>query len=276
MDSKFDLFRFSLLPRKQKDMERPSDPTREEYLRTLFSKKQQFTVRRTVYRYVPQPPEDGVKRSEIIGRIDRLIVVDEKSPPSTFPEDSQHETLQASVIAIDPTDHPDGQKASIEVGSKVGKTTSIMTNLVKALNEENQLSAFHIEVAPISDANAFWKFAEENSGEITRLAFTFFVPNMFGAKDNLEEELRSFGDKEGVQKVEISVSSSDGIKTDTEKIKESVAYAANGCGNIIAQSKGGKRYSSKDKTKRAIVKDTGGKLTPAKIAEHISGILGGE
>ncbi len=65
------------------------DPTRESYLRTLFSQEQKFTHYGTDFHYVPKPLEEGETRNEIIGRIGRSVTMEENLSPSDNFEDSR-------------------------------------------------------------------------------------------------------------------------------------------------------------------------------------------
>ncbi len=276
MSNKFDLFRFSLLPREQMDITSYPDPTREEYLRMLFSEEQQFVHYGTVFHYVPSRNLSSGSQQEIIGRIGRSVTMDENLPPSANLEDSKHETWKASVVVIDPTDHQDGQKASIQVDQQVGKPDSIMKSLVNSLNERYETAAYHIEVAPISEASTFWQFAEENAGNITTLTFTFVAPNMFGGIDNITEEMRRFRDEEKAQRVKVQMSSDDGIDTDTDNVRSSVEYTTRGGGDISARAKGGRNYNSKKKNRHVMIEGEDDEPMLVRVARNISKVLGRE
>lgn len=275
MPERFDLFRFSLLPRPQMDILHHPDPTREAYLRQLFSARHEFTHYKTVFHYVPSDTPAG--ETAIIGRIGRSVVMEENLSPDVGLADSEHETWKASFIIIDPTEHEDGQKVSFESDPLVGKTDAIMQSLVHALNEKNPLTAFHLEVAPISEASTFWQFAAENKGNITMLSFLFVAPNMFGGIDNITEEMRLFRDEEKAQRVKIQLQSDEGIETDTDKIKNSVEYTTRGGGDIAARARGGRSYNSKEKT-RHVTMDKVENSEPLldRIARSISKVLGRE
>jgi len=251
------------------------DPTREEYLRTLFSREQKFSHYGTTFHYVPSN-DSVIDSAAIMGRIGRSVIMDENLPPSANLEDSQHETWKASVIVIDPTDHSDGQKASLEANSQVGTPNSIMKSLAASLNEQNETAAYHIEVAPISEANTFWQFAKENHGKITTLTFTFVAPNMFGTIDNISKEMKRYRDEEKAQRVKVSMSSDDGIDTSTGNVKNSVEYTTRGGGKISATAKGGKSYSSKQKTRCVIMDSEDDEPILVRVARNITRVLGRE
>lgn len=271
MSDRFDLFRFSLLPREQGDILNYPDPTREAYLRQIFSVPNQFTHYGTIFHYVPSEAS-----GEIVGRIGRSVIMEENLPPDVGLEDSQHETWKASVIVIDPTEHSDGQKVALEFDPQVGKTDSIMTSLVNAINEQNPVAAYHLEVAPISEASTFWQFANENKGSITVLSFTFVAPNMFGGIDNITEEMRQFRDEEKAQQVKISLKSDEGIETNTDKIRNAVEYTTRGGGEIVARAKGGRSYNSKQKTRHVIMNEDGEEPLLVRVARNITRVLGRE
>lgn len=231
MSERFDLFRFSLLPKEQMDLLTPFDSTREAYLRNIFSSRIQFQHYKTAFQYVPSQIS-----GEIVGRVGRLVINEENLPPDIGLEEAKREMWKAAVIVIDPTEHIDGQKVALEWDPKVGKTDPVMTSLTRAINEQNPTAAYHLEVSPISEASTFWEFARENKGAITTLSFTFVAPNMFGGIDNITEEMRQFRDEERAQRVSIALKSSEGIETDTEKIRNSVEYTSRGGGEITARA----------------------------------------
>lgn len=272
----FELYRLSLTMRAQKDIESPiSDPARVDYLRQVFSGYLKFMHHGIEYHYVPAP--DQSSDTALLGRIGRAISTVENLPPHEGFQERVHESWKASVIVTDPTEHADGQKVAVQVDNGVGKTSRLIYELIEEINVKNMHSAYHIEVEPIFSPDSFWDFVKENEGEITSLTFEFVAPNMFGGHDSITEELRNFRDHERAQKVRISLHSSDGLKADTNNVKESVDYVTKGCGKIRARA-GGRSYNSTKKTQTTHIDVSEEEKEPFLVtaAKKISRILGRE
>lgn len=271
MSSKFDLFRFSLISREQGDVFGDRTLTKEQYLRNLFSKKHQFTHREKQFHYVPEPIEhpDGI----IIGRVGRIITMDENLPPEKGFQETQHKAWKALIIIIDPKAHDDGQKIAFENDVKVGKTNAIMLSLVNTLNEQNPEAIYHLEISSISKADTFWEFARKNKGAITNLTFIFITPNMFGGTDEIEKELKRYQKEEKAQEVNVNLKSDVGIDTNTDRIKSSVEYTTRGGGDIIARTKDKQYYSSRKKIMSTIINNGSESLLDT-VIKFTSKVLG--
>lgn len=273
---KFELFRLSLIPRPQRDLIEGKDPTREEYLRNIFTKGFVFNHRGNGFHYVPSESQSSGKI--LLGRIGRNIETEENLSPEEGLAEYTRSGWKACVIVIDPAHHEDGQKVALEVDKAVGSPISLISSLAQHINESNPHSAYNVEISPIFDAISFWHFADKNKGQVTSLNFEFIAPNMFGGSDSITEELRNFRNIEKAQKVSIGISSNDGIDTTTEKVKESVDYAQRGGGKITARAKKNKRYNSTKKAKHVTIKSDSSDKEPLLIraARRIHEVLGHE
>lgn len=246
MAGKFELFRLSLIPKPQIDAFE-KEQTREDYIRSVFGERHQFEHYGSLFHYIPV--EDRDDKQEVLGRIGRQITVAENLPPEENLLDSMREGWKASVIAIDPTEHGDGQKLAFEYDSKVGKPESIIQDFVKYINEKNTEAIYHIEIKPIFDAETFWSWAKKNEGNVTSLTFDFVAPNMFGSTDEISKEMKDFKEAEKAQRISIKLQSDDGLDTSTDKIKNAVEYTTRGGGSISAKAKRGNPYNSAAKVK---------------------------
>lgn len=243
MSTKFELFRLTLLLRAQKDAFTGEDPTREEYLRKVFSEKIVFNYHGNMYHFVPEPDLSD----NIVGRIGRPLVIAENRPPEEGLEESLYKTWKAAYFVIDPKHHKDGQKVAVSYDKQVGSSAGLLNAIIDAINTNHSYEAYTIEVEAITDAQNFWQFAEKHKGEITTITFEFMAPNMFGGADRITEEMRQMRLNEKVEKVKFSLTSSEGLNVDTERVKDSLDYVERGTGKITAKTKSGKRYSSADK-----------------------------
>ena len=272
MPIRFDIFRLSLQEKKQNDLFEIKKMTREEYIRKIFSVKKSFEHYSEVYHYVFAKNINDI----IVGRIGRKLTTEENLPPDVGLEDYEHESWKASAIVIDPKDHIDGQKIAFQIDRRLGKPYSVLKSFINSLNQNNSTAQYHLEIAPINDEKTFWKFAEENKGNITKLSFTFVAPNMFGTTDNINNALRQMRDNEKAQKIDVTLQSDEGIETNTENIKHSINYATKGGGEIRANARGNKRYDS-TKIQRQIKIYEGKNLSPLDlISKYIDRIISRE
>lgn len=275
MPQRFQLFRLSLLKRIERTLfvEGP-DPTREEYLRHVFSHGVALTHYQTPFHYQPDPTRSGL--SGLIGRLGRAVVLDENRPPEEGLEEASHETWKAAILVLDPTDHEDGQKLSLEIDPQVGKPMAILGSLIHQINETNPDSPYTIEAEPIFDPETFWDFASENAGQITSLTFEFVAPNgLWGTADKLKAELRAAREKTGAQKIINTFKSEDGLKTDDEGIAEAVDYAMSGSGEIRAKAKNGAKFNSTMRPKTvSLPDDDTEEALIVRVARQIAAALG--
>lgn len=248
----FDLFRISMAQRQQIDMaeHRLPDgqiPSREQWLRIVFARKIEFTNRGQEYYFTPIAPPVGT--NAIAGRIGRQTAEVENQPPDEGFEPIERDSWHASDIFMDPVHHEDGQQLAMEVKGSVGTTHAILAGLATYLNDKDFRSPYFIEIGPISDPESFWEFVHANEGNITTLTLEAPVPNMFGHKNDFDEDMRKYRDDEKARKVAITLRNPDGLEVNTETVRDAVDYTSKTGGNIKAKAKKKRSYNSKKKTK---------------------------
>ena len=222
-------------------------PTREAYIREVFSRRWEFPHYGNIFHYVPHEPVAG--QVALLGAIGRAFLSDENLAPEEGLEATIHKGWKASVLVVDPRDHEDGQKVMMNYDARVGKPLPLLSGLVLEINRERWDAPYLIAVDPIFEASSFYAFAEANKGDITSLTFDFSTPNMFGGADNLSEYLRNKRRQEGADSVSMKFRSSDGLNTDTDDVREGVDYATKGAGRVKARTKKGKKFDSKSRVK---------------------------
>ncbi|WP_155006278.1 hypothetical protein [Sphingomonas hengshuiensis] len=274
MSERFELFRLSVLERRQPPLFADVAQTREQYLRLVFGQQRQFVFYGTDFHFVPEPEQS--REDVIMARIGRAVTVEENRPPEEGLAETVHDGWKASVVVIDPRHHDDGQKVAVAVDPKVGSPSGLIRELADAINTTSTDARWDIEVEPIVNAQSFWEFAAKNKGMITSLTFEFIAPNMFGGSDDLTEELRAFRNNENAEKVEIVLKSKEGLDTSTNRTKEAVDYAVQGCGTIKAKTKNGKRFNSTKKVETStldtdILPDEPSLVRLARLATRILG-----
>jgi hypothetical protein len=231
---------------------------------------------RNDFHYLPE--ERGAwSPSAIIGRVGRKVQTEENLPPEEGFADTIHEGWKAVVIVVDPTDHKDGQKVAVEVRVSVGGTNALIKGLVSAINDSDDSSPYLIEVQPIFDPSEFWKWAKENKGDVTSVKFDLVAPNgLFGARNNLRDELKAANEQSGANEVVIELKNPDGLRLDSEPIHEAVDYAESTGGRITGKAKGKRRFSSTLRPKMTTLRDTDSSNEPlvTRAARLLSEILG--
>lgn len=232
-------------------------PSREAWLRQVFSRRIDFIHRKIEFYYVPDPTPGADRLS---GRIGRQRISKENEPPDEGLVETERQSWRAGRIVIDPRHHDDGQKAALEISPDVGRPTAVLRSLASKLNTSYPPEPYVMEVAGIADSDTFWKFVEENEHEITAVTFELFAPNMFGVRGNLDREMKELRDNEKAQKVTLKLENQDGLSLKTDRTKETVDYTTEGGGEINAVTRTGKRFSSTNKTKTINISDNESKL----------------
>jgi hypothetical protein len=278
MSDRFQLFRLSLLPRAQIDaFDEAPGISKRDYLHRVFSQNYRFDHYKHQFHYLVDPVRTTPEAT--LGRLGREVVIEENLPPEKGFEEISHPGWKACVLVVDPTDHADGQKASLQIDPRVGTPSALFRSLVRAINDANPSSAYLLEAQPIVDAESFWEFAEENRGDVTSLTFEFLVPNGLWSTDtSLRDELRRARETIKAQKVISTYKSNDGLETNSEQIAEAVDYVARGSGEIKAKARGNKTFSSTESPKTATLpEDAGGnEHLIVRVARQIAKVLGRE
>lgn len=247
----YELFRLTLISRRPNDLFSVLNPSREDFIIALFSRRIEFEHHTTAFSYVPLSTD--IETKAIVGKIGRAVQIPENAPPDEDFDEQLRETWKASVIAIDPTPSKDGQKISIQNDRRVGRPFSVLRSLLRHVNSD-VAAAYMLEAQPIFSSETFWQFAEINKGNITSLTFDFVVPNgIWNADSNLKDELRSANESMNAEEVITTIKSESGVNTDSAPVAEAMAYIENGSGTASARTRDGKRFSSTKKSKRSIV-----------------------
>lgn len=254
MSLRFEHFRFSLLPRAQGEMfdAGADEISREQWLRRVFSESIPFEKRRSEFYYVPESEQSA---EFIVGRIGRHVFRQENRPPEQGLEDFTHDTWEAALIVLDPTEHTDGQKLAIQVDRDVGIPRNLAKHLVETINGVYPRGPYQIEVSEIIDTESFWSFVEENRGSVTHVRFEFIAPNMLGGEGEFKDEMRKFREEEEARRVELGIYNEDGLDAETERMRRAVDYAERGGGSIKARARGNRRYNSKKQVKSVEIDD---------------------
>jgi hypothetical protein len=243
------LFRLSLKLKEKADLFEARDLagntlTREAWLRQFFNTERTFTHYRSDFIFVPEHEVVAPRHQHLIfGWIGRQLRRPERTPPSEGFEPTQHESWQAAFIAIDPTDHDEGQLAAIEFNVDIGQPKALLTSVVRTLNSMDDAPYF-TQSFPLVSAGTFWDFAASHKGEIVSVTFDVVAPNMFRDADDFQEDLRSLREKENVAEVRSTLKSDTLLNHTTPRMKSIVDYVERGAGELSAEAFDGSHYRS--------------------------------
>lgn len=250
-----ELFHFSLMARPT-DLLSPllgAPPTREAWLRIVFSRHIVFRHRGQELHYAPQAKWETGRPGIIVGKIGKRRFSQENAPPEEALEDIERAQWKAAITLLDPGHHEDGQKFALEHNAFVGKPVPILQSLVEQINKTYAEEFYILQYAPISDQKSFWDFVDTYGPAIRQVDFAFIAPNMLINPDDFEKELKDMRDKENVRSARLVLENNEGLSLKTKRIKGAVEYASKGGGVIKAETRSGAKYNSKRRTKRVNV-----------------------
>lgn len=110
-----------------------------------------------------------------------------------------------------------------------------------------------LDAVQIVDTEEFWRFAESQT--ITRIAFNFTAPNMFGSVDEISEKVRMWRDKNNARKVQVSIQTEEGLAVDSSPSRAGVQHASRGTGSFRARASSGRVFSSLNNSKVTQISD---------------------
>lgn len=270
---RYDLIRLIMLQRERMDMfgrQLPAgdDNPREWWLRQVFAEQIAFQHYGNDFHFVPESYRPSASQL-IIGRVGRPFHLTENLPPDRGLSEVERDAWKAAAVIIDPTAHDDGQKAAMQVDARVGRASSVFKSLAEHINARVPLEPFILETNPIVDPATFWAFEEENRDEITFISFELVAPNMFGTRNDIDQEMKDLRDHEKARKAKLGLENNDGLKLNTDRVRKTVNYTLEGGGNITARTKRKKTFNSKRKSKRVIVDDPPPELVQESFATKI-------
>jgi hypothetical protein len=275
----YDLIRLVLVSRDQTSLfERRSATgaalSREEWLRQVFGKEIVFSHRKIEFHYVPQSAEDD---RLVVGQVGRKVQAVENEPPEQHFAETRREHWRAALVIVDPSHHEDGQKLACEARSEIGAPLGIIKSLCDHINASAD-EPYVIEASSILDHQTFLDFERINRGDITSISFALNAPDVFGIRDDMTRELAELRDNEKARKVTISLQNQDGLKLDDDRVRQTVQYASDGGGEIVARTRTKKRFVSSRRGKTVSViqpNDADIEALSTTIAHAIRSIFGG-
>lgn len=269
---KFDILRLFLVERETPDLfpDRTMPTSREEWLKSMFSKEIAFAGRGNSFVFTPGI--DTVDDPALLyGRIGRKLVVNENEPPERGLKEIRRDAWKAAFVIIDPRHHGDGQKVAFQSMPSIGRPVSVFKYLVDHLNTTMTAAPYVLEVNSVTDVQDFIDFAKKYKGRVSSVQFEFVAPNMFGSAEEIDKEIRDLRDHEKAHRVTLSLQNDDGgLDLETEKIRSAAEYTSKGGGFIRARTKSNQRYDSADRGKHFTVgSPTGAILDTIKEAVNL-------
>lgn len=231
-------------------------PSRSEYLQSVFSKRIDFIHRKAQLVYIPVGREERDGAPIILGRIGRSFQELVNEPPEQGFAEAKLTTWRAANFLIDTGEHTEGQKVAMQVRSDVGKPLAVTTSLARHLNEMNEEVGWILEISPMTEPGNFWSVVREYKGQITAAVFEFVTPNVLQLRSQLNAGLKAARQDNNAHRVGITLANENG-NLDLEKpnIEDAVDYVSEGGGT--AKLKKGRKivYDSERDEKTAEIED---------------------
>lgn len=242
---KYQYFRISLIENPQPDLFEVVDrdsriPARHEFLIDVFTKRMDFTHRKSNFVFAPigqNELQDGVI---CLGRIGRQKPEYVNLPPEQNFEAVEQQFWRASNILIDTRGGADGQIIAIQKNSSVGIPYSIISSLTDYLNNSTPAKPWLIEINPISEERDFWTAYRQNKGEVSYVEFDFVTPNGLGITTSIVDDLKEARKKHNAQRLRVGLTNKRGaLNLEGEDIRNAAEYVTAGGGS--AKIKAGRR-----------------------------------
>ena len=163
---------------------------------------------------------------------------------------------RASNFLIDTRNYNDGQKIAMQHRPDVGRPLSILSSLVKRINETNIDSGWELAVNAITEKTTFWRAIKDFEGQITRAEFSYATPNVLGLRSTISKQLQRHKDHENANRVKVILENEKGaLKLDSQEVKDAVEYTSEGGGSTKLKVGAKTVYDSEDDEK-AVTVDT--------------------
>ena len=258
----FELLRLSLVERSQNLLDYideqnsgRSRPSREEWLRRVFSTDITFIHRKSQFHFVPDAQLQRETNGLIVGRVGRKRTTQENEPPESGLRETEHTAWHAMFALLDPSHHDDGQKIAIERDVAVATSClAVLQSLANSINRRSNPEPYVLFVRTIAEASSFWQFAEHHP-VITSLQFEMIAPNMFGINDDWDADMKELKATENADKARFSTESKDGLNVKTPRVQKGVEKTARGTATLKARAKDGPRFSSDETVQTVMVQD---------------------
>ena len=231
-------------------------PTRDRYLLTTFRNRIDFTARTKSLVYVPIGEEQFLDRTIVLGRIGRKVTTIGAATPEWDFMEVKRKGWAAANIAIDITEHSDGQKVAFQEHWAVGRPLFIMRELARHLNKSRDHPGWIVSAYCVKGKEDLWQFVGRSEERITSAEFDFVVPNLFGSEDDLSKDLNEGKDRFNANKISTTLTNTEGaLYLNPEHLNDAVNYTAKGGGAIKLKSGRRMIYNSEAKVRTVSIPD---------------------
>lgn len=222
--------------------------TRTEVLTNFFSSDREFNGHgNTKLKYGFSQQDNKI----ISGAIGKWVTETKENDPHNFWSEGPQEHWEKSAVFFNLDQHE--QVIGIENRKKVGEPNSLVKYLTKCLNDYQIY--YHVEYFPITKKEDFWGAVENYTGKITSITFDLVIPNPSDASGETAKALKELKKNINADRVKTTTSNQDGLKLESDLLRDSVNYAASGAGSLVVKSNKDIIYSSSDHTTAITVDD---------------------
>ncbi|OYQ84403.1 hypothetical protein B9T21_09950 [Wohlfahrtiimonas chitiniclastica] len=254
---KFEVYRYQLLPKTQKQQDLFGNRLTPEQLR-----ERKNAILDDIITEIKSWKSDRYDlNSEVLHHEEDWYIFrlarkkDIKIETRNFSEQELDKWPRVIVII---NNNPLVQTICISINTDAFSSTSQVVNIINH-NISSKLNSLGliIEISPTFYEQDFWSMIKESEGNICSLRFEFISPNMSNISKSLMLDLREARDKYNSQKtvVEFSVdknindASLDIDPSDVE-IRDMVDYASEGGGDVSIKTKNGRTSKMKNNTRK--------------------------
>jgi len=241
MSNIFFYYRILIPPVSQGLLFPEKEQTNEDVITNIFTKKN-FSFAEGKYHYVFKNKFGNI----IWGKVAKRNDITRVSPPEQGLEEKIEDTYPNVDIFINTSDEKEtglskelGQVIAIRQDSAVFPVKNyngILPRMSKHINRSFLKDERSLFIVPIEKKHSgFWEYINEPDIELKKLEFEYIAPNLFGADDDLSEDLKKLNEKTNINKVKLELQSQDrtidkeGLKN-IETITQGVDYITAGQG----------------------------------------------
>lgn len=238
----YQLFRYILTPTQVSLLSNPqlNSLSKHDIMLKMMSEKFDFKNRASSFAYrMRKKLNDNL----LIANIGKKAIVEHDLKVNDKFESKDEEEWPFVNLAMNLDDRIQIFALEVNQSKIVNSPLFVLQSFAKSINEKLKEFGWTIFFEPIIDEHKFWEIVGKYHGKIKSIKFTYYVPNLFGVHDKLNEELDSLKTDYSAQKVEAEISNEEGnlFVPKSAFIEESVEHVRKGSGKYSFSIKGLKR-----------------------------------
>lgn len=185
---KFEIYRI-LLHKNELPLSIPTDISRENFIKMIFEDDLEFDFKNYFYSYKKIHSESGYILSCITKKKHKQII-DKNLQTNSI---DHYEPIIAIIypkekILIDTGREQEGQLLALEVNKDFGGSQLVLNEISKKIQNSGKFTDYTVQINKIIDDDDFERVFKNNLNNISKIAFTYSAPNLFGVDDEIEKQ----------------------------------------------------------------------------------------